>query len=66
MKCLISNLCKDKSLCCSFCNEKRCADRCKDDHSKCKYFLSEPYVREPEKTEDKNVSRQYAQRTRRR
>lgn len=38
MKCLLRNSCTHKYLCCNFCTDKRCIDRCKDDCKNCKYF----------------------------
>lgn len=38
MKCSLHNLCEKKYLCCRFCYDKKCPDRCKDDHSNCKFF----------------------------
>ena len=53
MKCLISNSCEDKQLCCAFCKKKRCPERCQDDHEGCRYFDAEKYERE-EKMEDRD------------
>lgn len=39
MKCVIPNNCKKKFLCCNFCKNKNCDERCKDDFKKCIYFL---------------------------
>lgn len=38
MKCLITNSCKYKNLCCGKCRRTACEDRCKDNFEKCKYF----------------------------
>ena len=38
MKCILSNLCKRKHLCCNYCEIKTCDDRCYDNCKKCKWF----------------------------
>lgn len=42
MKCALRNTCARKYLCCNYCKEKKCDDRCKDDHKDCKYFCNIP------------------------
>lgn len=37
MRCLISNYCKFKNLCCAKCKRKACEDRCLDNPDTCKY-----------------------------
>lgn len=38
MKCVLTNLCENKLLCCNFCKVKKCWQRCIDDHKKCNWF----------------------------
>lgn len=53
MRCVLSNSCTDRALCCNFCENKRCKDRCKDEHEKCKYFEIEPPKTEVEQPQEK-------------
>lgn len=41
MKCIITNSCKYKNLCCNFCDVKDCEDRCSDKHKHCRFFEDE-------------------------
>lgn len=40
MKCLLRNSCSHKYLCCNFCAEKKCTDRCKDKFHHCDYWYN--------------------------
>lgn len=53
MRCKILNPCEDRKLCCNFCTTPRCPNKCKDDHTRCKYFVNAMYEREepPQKPE---------------
>ena len=52
MKCVWSNLCGRKYLCCNFCTIKKCNSRCTDDHTKCKFFFDLPC--DPNNAEETN------------
>ena len=51
--CIHSNICKDKYLCCHFCNDKKCWCRCKDDLETCEYRDELPPPPPPKKEEEK-------------
>ena len=46
--CILKNTCvENKHLCCHFCKNKKCDDRCLDDIDKCKYRCElSPYPEE--------------------
>lgn len=41
MKCFLKSFCKKKFLCCHFCLNKKCWQRCTDKTTKCKWFGKE-------------------------
>lgn len=43
MRCLYYSYCNEpKYLCCNFCSKKDCDERCKDDHTSCKFYEQGP------------------------
>lgn len=51
MKCSIKNICEHEWLCCNYCGNKNCWQRCKDCSGHCKWFINEKY--EEEENNDK-------------
>lgn len=52
MKCWLSNSCEHKYLCCNFCNNKKCPDRCHGDFENCQYSCTLRVLNE----EDEKIS----------
>lgn len=75
--CAWSNSCKNENkryLCCSFCENKTCDSRCKDDYKTCKYLWTEDEHKTyhestnnsfMKKTEDKPIKEKQKRRSRR-
>ena len=43
MNCQLQNSCIDKHLCCRFCDNKKCDQRCKDSYKSCRWFIDKEY-----------------------
>jgi hypothetical protein len=54
--CIYRNTCvENKYLCCHFCKDKKCEDRCLDNIDTCKYRCELPPPPEEKEDKDKNV-----------
>ena len=53
--CIYANTCKEKHLCCNFCDDKKCWRRCLDNIDTCKYRCELPSSSEEKSGKNKNV-----------
>lgn len=47
MKCILTNSCVDRNLCCSYCGDNKCDQRCKNNPNECKWFEKSSEYKKP-------------------